>query len=81
MVFDDLQGIIDDLRSISRETDDDDKPIADRIKGEKDYHRIAGLRYVGARLFRNLYRSLTRRGREDRDNVPFEGARWEPPTG
>jgi len=58
LVFDDLSEMIEELRSMSRELDDDDVPIQDRIKDEKKYHRIAALRYIGTRIFRNLYRKL-----------------------
>lgn len=72
IVFSDLQNVIDELRTMSREIDsEDDTPIPDRIKDESKYHRIAALRYLGTRLFRNLYRKLARGEKPDTDNMPF----------
>jgi len=72
IVFSDLQELIDDLRAMSREIDDDDTIVADKIKDEKKYHRLAAMRYVGTRIFRNLYRKLAKgEPTRDTDNPPF----------
>lgn len=57
-VFDDLQLVINELRSMSREIDDDEQVVPDRIKDESKYHRIACMRYIATRLFRGIYRKL-----------------------
>lgn len=78
IVFDDLQNLINDLRAMTREIDPEtDTVIPDRIKDEKNYHRIAALRYLGARLFRNIYRKLSRGDGRGKDDLPFPGAEPE----
>lgn len=60
IVFSDMQNVINELRSMSREVDEDGIVVSDKIKDEQKYHRIAGLRYIATRLFRGIYRSLKR---------------------
>lgn len=80
-VFDDMQHVINELRSMSRQMDDDEQIIPDRIKDEQKYHRIACMRYIATRLFRGIYRSLLK-GEGVPDNVSQKGALrgGKPPT-
>lgn len=74
IVFNDLQEVIDEFKNMSRELDEEDVPIPDRIKDEKKYHFVAAGRYISTRLFRKIYRGLIKGGTvESNDSMPFPG--------
>ncbi len=51
IIFDDCQGVLDELRSYSRKLDDAGEPT-EAIEAKETYHRLDALRYVGSWLMR-----------------------------
>jgi len=51
IIFDDLVGLLDELRSYSRKLDDAGEPT-EAIEDKETYHRLDSLRYVGGWLMR-----------------------------